>query len=595
MKCVISCPVRNVENYLNYTLNNIENISRNFQEFIVIFFYDNSTDNTLSIIKKFQNLHEDKGNIIIIENTEPLSKYRTHRIANARNKILEYIEINHSNTDFFILLDCGDECAYKVNCDILNKYLLRDDWDALFFNREGLPCGNYDIWALQFDNFIQNCWSFSKPIEIINIMKNELELKLKNLNENNLLEVLSAFNGFGIYRPNKFFGLRYDASIERFFPNIELEKMLEYIRNTYNLDTVINENCEENCEHIGFHINAINKNNAKIRMTNECIFEVVNNKKVQIYISNIFSKYYLPFLLYRNILFFISQKYLTTNIEYIYNIEDFDNNKDTILIMNVYCLTYTIEHNVLEIIKNSNATILLINTEYYKHHSVSNLLNIINENKLNFYFMEYNIINYNFIKENYPNVNLYFSPLLYHSYLEIYYKDQIDNKFISWNNKDIDVLFVGRKNERRMKILDEISKKYKVHIISDYTGDNENKNICSHYERSKIVINILYEDENSIFDYYRNTFLISNKILVVSEKPKNINFEIENYLNGYEHILFVAEYDNFYNIVDNILKNYNENKINKIKEKQYKWFKSVNDMDNYKNFFLKKFWFNYTN
>jgi hypothetical protein len=114
-------------------------------------------------------------------------------------------------------------------------------------------------------------------------------------------------------------------------------------------------------------------------------------------------------------------------------------------------------------------------------------------------------------------------------------------------------------------------------------------------EEGGIVINILYEDENSIFDYYRNTFLISNKILVVSEKPKNINFEIENHLNGYEHILFVSEYDNFYNIVDNILKNYNENKINEIKEKQYNWFKSVYDMDNYKNFILKKFWFNYVN
>jgi hypothetical protein len=591
MKCIIGCPVRNVSNYLNYTFNNIYKISLIFTDLHVVFFYDNSDDNTLDLINNFKKIESSKVNII--KNNEKLLKYRTHRIANARNKILEFIENNHKDTDFFILLDCGNECAYKVNTDILNKYIIRDDWDALFFNRNGLPCGNYDIWALQFDNFIQNCWSLSNTSKVINIMSDELHNKLNNLNKDDLLEVYSAFNGFGIYRANKFFGIRYDGFIQRYYSNEDLVKMINYFKNNYNLDTDVSENATENCEHIGFHLNAIRKNNARIRMTKDRIFEVVT-PKVQIYVSNNFSKFFMPFFLYRQILFFICQKYITTNIEYIYNIEHFDNNEDTILIMNIYCLNYTVDYDIFKVIENSIGKVLLINTEFYEHHNVNNIMNWINTNNYNFYVLEYNIINYNFFKENYPNINLHFAPLIYHSYLEIYYSDQIEKKFIKWNHKDIDVLFVGRKNERRMKILDKISKKYKVHIISDYTGENENKNICSYYERSKIVINILYEDKNSIFDYYRNTLLISNKILTVSEKPKNIDYQLENYLDGMEDVLFVCEYDKFYNTVDDILTKYNKEKINKIKNKQYEWFKSKNDMDYFVSFFRKNnFWFNY--
>jgi hypothetical protein len=592
MKCTIGCPVRNVAEYLNYTFNNIKIISSLFDKCDIIFFYDESNDNTLDLINNFKN---NNTNINIIINNDPMLYYRTHRIANARNKIIEFIEKNSDiDNDFFILLDCGDECTYKVNTDILNKYLNRDDWDALFFNREGLPCGNYDIWALQFDNFIQNCWSLSEPIEIINIMRNELNTRLNNINNDELLEIYSAFNGFGIYRLNKFFGIRYNGEVQKYFSNEELDNMLKYINDNYNININIANDAKENCEHIGFHINAIRQNGAKIRFSKDCIFNVVK-PKVQIYISNNFSKYYLPFFVYRQILYLICEKYISNNIQFIYNIESFDNTKDTVLIMNLYCLHYTLDYDIYTVVKNSIGKVLLINTEFYLHHNVNNILNWINENNLKqCYFLEYNIINYNHIKQNFLNVNLEFAPLIYHTYLEIYYKNEINNNFIKWNNKDIDILFIGRLNDRRMNILDKLKTKYNVHILSGYTGKNENNHMCNLYERSKVVLNILFEDQNSIFDYYRNSLLISNKILTVSEKPKNIDYNIENYLQDIDNNLIQCNYDDFYNTVDNILSNYNENDINNIKEKTYNWFKSRNDMDYFKNFFIRNgFWYNY--
>jgi hypothetical protein len=590
MKGVLGCCVRNVSVFLNHTFNNIDIISENFSEFAVVFFYDESSDDTLDKLKLYQNHYNEKINIII--NNETMLEHRTHRIANARNKILEFIENKYSDFDFYILLDSGDESAYKIDNTILSKYLLRNDWDGLFFNRYGLPCPNYDIWALQFDVFIQNCWSFDKPVDIITIMRSILDQKLNNLKDDELLEVYSAFNGIGIYRLNKFIGIRYDATIQRYFSNNELENMLKYIKDNYNLETIVNEGAVENCEHIGFHINAIRKNNAKIRMSKDLIYKVYN-PKVQIYVSNNFSKYYMPFLFYRDILFSIFKKYLTNNIEYIYDIDNFDNSEDTILIMNIYCLTYTTNKDVFEIIKNTKSSVLLINTEFHLHHNVNNIMKWINENNLNFFILEYNIINYNIFKENYKNINLLFAPLIYHSNLENYYNQVLEKNYIKWNDKDIDVLFIGRLNERRLNILNKIKEKYNVHIISGYTGDNENKAICGFYERSKIVINILYEDDNSIFDYYRNTFVISNKILLVSEKPKNIDFKIENYLTDIENNLFICEYDNFYYTVDNILTNYNEEQINEIRVKQYNWFKSKLTMDYFIKFIKENFWFNY--
>lgn len=590
MKCVVGCPVRNISNFLYYTFNNIDIISKCFSDCHVVFFYDISNDDTLEKIQNYKNYNKDKINIIM--NTEDLLQHRTHRIANARNKLLEYIETNHSDATYYILLDCGDESSYKINNEILNKYLFRNDWDALFFNRLGLPCPNYDIWALQFDIFIQNCWSLSDPINMITIMRNKLEEKLHNLLDDELLEVYSAFNGIGIYRLEKFKGIRYDGEKQRYFSNLELENMLENIRNIYNLDMFVTENATENCEHIGFHINAIRQNGARIRMSKDIIYQVYQ-PKIQIYISNNFSKYYMPFLLYRQSLYCIFQRFLTNNIEYIYDIDHFDNNKDTILIMNMYCLNYTTEKDIFSIIQNTSSNVILINTEFYQHHNIDNIMKWINDNNLKFFVLEYNIINYNYFKQNYINLNIFFAPLIYHSHLEYYYKQQIEEKFIKWNEKDIDVLFIGRLNERRSNVLDQLRKKYNIHIISGFTGELENKSICGFYERSKIVINILYQDDNSIFDYYRNTFIISNKVLLVSESPKNINYDIEHYLTGMNENLFLCEYNNFVSTIDNILTNYNEDQINEIKEKQYRWFKEKETMDYFINFIKKYFMFNY--
>ena len=302
--------------------------------------------------------------------------------------------------------------------------------------------------------------------------------------------------------------------------------------------------------------------------------------KIQIYISDKFAKFYLPFFLYRNCIYnTVKECKLSEDIQFIYDMKDFDNNSNNIIIMNLYCLNYTKNCDVFSILRKSFAKVILINTEHYDYHNVNNILNLINNEKLKFHILEYNIINYKYFKENYPNLSMFFIPQIYNKALENYYNSCIKT-IKNYYEKDIDIFFCGTLGKRRLNILNILKQKYNVHMIQSYSGENENVNIINYMNRSKIMINILNSNENSIFDYYRNSFLLSNKVFLISEKPLHMDLDIEYSLKGYEDVLIISEYDKLIETVDKYLINYDANKMEEIVNKQYEWFKK-NDMKDY--------------
>jgi hypothetical protein len=262
----------------------------------------------------------------------------------------------------------------------------------------------------------------------------------------------------------------------------------------------------------------------------------------------------------------------------IYDLTSIENNFNNIFISNIY----SIDINILNTIKNIENKIILINTEYYNNCNVINILNEINNYNLNIYIFEYNILNIEYYKKNLLNLKYYFIPLVYNCFLENYYNLNITK--IDYINKDIDILFIGSINDRRNNILNNLKIKYNVHIINGYSGFEENKNICKFIERSKIVLNILYYNNNIIFDYYRNSFLLSNKVLLISEKYISYNYEIEEELKDLNNILIMTEYDNLINIIDKYI-NITEDEYLNIVNNQYYNFKKYN-MEKYFNYFL---------
>ena len=292
---------------------------------------------------------------------------------------------------------------------------------------------------------------------------------------------------------------------------------------------------------------------------------------IQFYISDEFTKFYLPFQLYRECLTKVIKEVYNISIELIYDFKLLQNNTDTIIICNIT----SINDELLDILEKYNSKKIIINTEYYENFNISKYFDFIN-NKPNFYLFEYNILNINYIKNTNKNIDYHFIPLCYDSFLEDYYNSRIVKK--NYNEKDIDILFFGSINERREKILNSLKRKYKLAIYKKYSN-NSNTELCNLIERSKIVLNIMYYDNNIIFDYYRNSFILSTRTLLITEKSSSKDYIIEDGLLGLENNIINVEYDKIIETVDKYLKNTSEEKYNKLIDTQYNSFKNYK-MDN---------------
>tara|TARA_B110000971_G_scaffold69922_1_gene71658 strand:- start:7748 stop:9916 length:2169 start_codon:yes stop_codon:yes gene_type:complete len=267
--------VRNCEKHLNKIFENLKQLIKLFKKCYFIFVYDNCSDNTEKILLDFKNNNDN----VIIRNIENTSKCRTTRIAKARNECIEIIYNDLENIDYHIMIDADNVNTKKWNVNILPKYFCRDDWDCLTFNREGY----YDIWALLYNHIQHHCWGYNDLDccwKIVSFMRNDITKKLKDLDEGELFTCYSAFNGFGIYRTNVFKDIHYEGIYKNFkqmIPNGKRKKTLKFFKKfTKNkkleiVDGCVNPGFGTHCEHLYYHLSAIQQKDAKIRITKECL------------------------------------------------------------------------------------------------------------------------------------------------------------------------------------------------------------------------------------------------------------------------------------------------------------------------------------
>ena len=256
-KCFIGGCVYNCGKHLENVIKNIHQIGSVFNEYCIIVAYDHSQDNSLEILNKckleYPNFH-------ILINPNPKTHIRTQNISNARNTILNKIRELHNNTwEYFMIIDMDDVSDYDVNMKTLNNVLSRNDWDSISFNRSFY----YDIWALSFEPYLFSCWNWTNALKTTEKIRFEIEQIIKEMHENDLLEVRSAFNGCAFYKCSKFLNCSYEwTTCTKFITNKEFEKNIEAtkeqpVRRPYNDD----------CEHRHFHMEAIHKNGARIRIS----------------------------------------------------------------------------------------------------------------------------------------------------------------------------------------------------------------------------------------------------------------------------------------------------------------------------------------
>lgn len=266
-KCCICAAVKDVGCHLPAIFANMEKIGSIFQDYQVVFFYDTSDlsyDNTLGVIKEYQTRNPK---VSLIVNPTPLTNVvKTRKLAHARNACLQYIREQCPSFQYFVVIDCDEICGPPIKIDKFKQYLKRTDWDALSFNRSHY----YDLWALSMRELIYSCWHFQKP-HALPVYQNAIDGALRNCQPGGLVQVYSAFGGFAIYRTAKFIDCLYDGTSRLdVIPPFLLKKNVELCGEVspYQWDGP-----DQDCEHRSFHIQAKIKNNAKIAISPESIFD----------------------------------------------------------------------------------------------------------------------------------------------------------------------------------------------------------------------------------------------------------------------------------------------------------------------------------
>ena len=270
-KVIICGCVRNCEKYIDSVFNTITQIESVFSETRIIIAYDESTDKSLVKLVKYKREYGPRMEVLI--NRHPLSPYRTQNIANARNSILDKIrETDDSQFPVFIMMDFDDVCAAPLDINVLKRALNRkSEWDSISFNRPGY----YDIWAVSLKPFVYSAWGWTEPREVVKIMREYVVDKLDKLDPNELLECSSAFNGFAIYKTSVFLKCSYDWRRPLEYMTLEdIEQNREALKSSsrsirYPLDKFVEE---PDCEHRSFHMSAIHRFGARIRISPEILF-----------------------------------------------------------------------------------------------------------------------------------------------------------------------------------------------------------------------------------------------------------------------------------------------------------------------------------
>jgi len=191
---------------------------------------------------------------------------------------LKYVRDNREKFPFFIMMDCDDVNCKEVDIDILKKYLYRNDWDGLSFNTAPKY---YDIWGLSIYPFCFSYNHFENNVQNYYKIQTYVDILLNNAKaDNKLVECISSFNGFSLYRTSAFLNTYYDGRIRLDLipkPHLNAHKRITksklVFKKYYKPDGKINvDGRYEDCEHRAFHIQARQNSGARIMISPDILF-----------------------------------------------------------------------------------------------------------------------------------------------------------------------------------------------------------------------------------------------------------------------------------------------------------------------------------
>ncbi len=216
---IICSIVRNAEKGLRWNIPVIENLCRFFHEYKIYVYENDSTDHTKELLTGWQK-RDPEHVYISLNNTCPsktipsakvtgnvnpfFSKLRISKMISLRNHYMDYIEANHWDADYLMVVDLDVAQLYLK--PILSSFSSDVDWDAVtafgYSLSPKLKRRYHDTYALT---------------EYGDENNPQTEFKIKALadsygylnNVESWKRVYSAFGGLAIYKYEAVKGLRY--------------------------------------------------------------------------------------------------------------------------------------------------------------------------------------------------------------------------------------------------------------------------------------------------------------------------------------------------------------------------------------------------
>lgn len=275
----------NCAKMLPRVLDTISRMAACFRTVHVVFFYDVSKDTTLQMLQAYQQQQQQEYQqqqyqehqqhqpptllkvTLLINPVHQRTNSRTVNIARARNGILQVAQ--QEQCPLLAMIDLNEyACVGALQLETFKSVFsseLWEQWDAISFNREA---GYYDYWALSFPGFIYSFLHYNNSQQVVTKMRHVFgEVLQQQQQTQELIPVYSAFNGFSLYKLKQFKDCTYSARINlALFPQHELQNAaLRWGRPVPTLDN--------DCEHRHFHLQAIQKHGARLRIYPHSLFK----------------------------------------------------------------------------------------------------------------------------------------------------------------------------------------------------------------------------------------------------------------------------------------------------------------------------------
>lgn len=206
--------VRNCATVLRGEIQSLRTATREFarRRFLVI--ESDSQDASVDCLAELRRQTPDEFEFEscgTLRNSMPL---RTERIAYCRNRYLDRLEgdARFRDADYVAIADLDGVNTLLSEFSIRSNWALSDDWDATTANQLG---AYYDIWALRHADWCpEDCFAHEKrllqlfdPLDARHLAVHARQLRIAF--DGPLIEVDSAFGGFGLYKRDAILSGRY--------------------------------------------------------------------------------------------------------------------------------------------------------------------------------------------------------------------------------------------------------------------------------------------------------------------------------------------------------------------------------------------------